>query len=73
MIDIEATELRYLSFVLLTLIELDMVLGTVDVPLKCLALLALRSALCHLLHTQASRDFLLLHAGAASFVDRWNW
>ena len=41
LIHIESTELRYLPFVLLPLVEFHMLDITIDMPLDCLALLGL--------------------------------
>ena len=51
LVNIKAAQLGYLSFILLSLIKLDVLGRTLDMPLKRLALLGLWcSALGHLLH-----------------------
>lgn len=73
LVNIKSAQLRYLSIVLLSLVEFNMMGCTFDMPLKCLTLLWLwRRPLRNLLHLR--RQCLMLHTRTSrNLLVRWKF
>ena len=70
LVNIKAAELGYLSLILLSFVKFYVMLGAIDMPLQCFALLGLWRPLCDLLHAQARCDFLRGQAMANMLIYR---